>query len=229
MSQPDYPLFSKRLQRGQRSMRGAYNFEKTKEYQLAEKWFEERRESKKDTRPPSPMVQSPPPIKVTSSIRGPPPGLPKPITRNYSTHCLKCNSLQSNPIIVACCGSCFCLSCTVLQAEVYNRCFKCNSIIDINKYKEYEDLDLKIPSYDEFDYISPDDSTILTHIPLNTAQQHNCIPESTKKSSWNIFAEEFRPRNFSDESQSIIMDSQLYTNYILFYNLILSCLQNQVS
>jgi hypothetical protein len=226
MSQPDYPVFNKKWQKAQKGRRGEYNFERTKEYQLAEKWFEERKETKKDSRPPSPMVQSPPP---TKSVRGPPPGLLKPTAiqsiKTETPRCLKCTTPQINPIIVTCCGSSFCLSCAVLQADVYNRCYKCKAVIDMSKYKEYDDLDLKIPSYDEFDYVSPDDSVSLTFIPLN----NNTAQKSSHR--LNISAEEFVPigATSSDELQMDIMGNlELYMNYIYFYNILSSCLQPQV-
>jgi hypothetical protein len=215
MSQPDYPLFSKKCQR---NSRGTYNFERTKEFHLAEKWFEERKEAKKDSRPPSPMVQSPPPIKVTPQIKGPPPGLPKPISKNIAS-CFKCNKIQTNPLMVACCVSCFCLSCTFFQAELYNRCYKCKAVIDMNRYKEYDDLDLVIPSYEDFDYVSPDDPVSLTNIPLN-------IEKNTSR-KLNIFAEEFKPRVNQEELQKNIIENQLMMNYMYFYNMMLACLQSQ--
>ncbi len=50
MSAPSYPVFSKRIQREQkeqqRSKRGAYNFQKNKEYTVAEEWFQARKEVK---------------------------------------------------------------------------------------------------------------------------------------------------------------------------------------
>jgi hypothetical protein len=226
MSQPDYPIFNKKWQKEQKSRRGGYNFERTKEYHLAEKWFEERKETKKDSRPPSPMIQSPPP---TKPVKGPPPGLSKPTIiqsiKPQTPYCLKCTNPQVNPIIVSCCGSSFCLSCAVLQADVYNRCYKCKTVIDISKYEEYDDLDLKIPSYDEFDYVSPDDPVSLTYIPLN----NNITQKSSHK--LNIFAEEFVPIGaMSSEGlqMNLMGNLELYTNYIYIYNLLASCLQSQV-
>jgi hypothetical protein len=217
MSRSDYPLFSKRIQKSQKNWRGGYNFEKSKEYELAEKWFEERKETKKDSRPPSPMIQSPPP---TKTIKGPPPGLSKPIpVRDIS--CFKCKNTQINLIMMGCCASCFCTSCMILQSEIYNRCFKCKKVIDMTKYKEYEDLDLNIPSYDEFDYNSPDDPVTLTFIPLNK----NTTPKISHKLS--ISAQEFIPNDVlrSDELRMNINENfELYMNYINLYNLIASCL-----
>ena len=46
---PDYPKFSKRIQRDQkeqRSKRGAYNFQKPSVYPVAEEWFQARKEAK---------------------------------------------------------------------------------------------------------------------------------------------------------------------------------------
>ena len=50
MSAPSYPIFSKRIQREQkeqtRNKRGAYNFQKNKEYTVAEEWFQARKEAR---------------------------------------------------------------------------------------------------------------------------------------------------------------------------------------
>jgi hypothetical protein len=50
MPPPSYPVFSKRIQREQkeelRNKRGAYNFQKTKTYHVAEEWFQARKEAK---------------------------------------------------------------------------------------------------------------------------------------------------------------------------------------
>jgi hypothetical protein len=103
MSRPDYPLFSKRYKR---EKRGAYNFEKSKEFDLAEQWFKDRKESQREVIPvPSPPVK---PAPITT--KGPPPGLEKPVI--------------PQPVRVQ---------------------------------QEDCELDLKIPSYDEFDYVDPEE------------------------------------------------------------------------
>jgi hypothetical protein len=211
MSHPEYPTFSKKCQRRQRNSRGTYNFEKTNEYHLAERWFEERREVKKEERPPSPMVQSPPPKK---KIIGPPPGLPIPSTIYYpkvqKSTCVMCNTSQTNYIISSCCSSFLCFNCNIIQSDVYNRCCKCNAIIDMKKYREYEDLDLKIPSYDEFDYVSPEEA-----YNLSLYNSKNKIPVL------NVLAEEFIPTRYSNQ-QKTIMENQLCMNYIMLYNFLSS-------
>jgi hypothetical protein len=166
MSQPDYPIFNKKWQKDQKNRRGGYNFEKTKEFELAEKWFEERKVARQEyNRPPSPTVQSPPPISLPQAKKGPPPGLNKLVVPTKV--CKKCNSTQIIPVTFGCCNNTFCLNCTTFEAELYNRCFSCKSIIDMSKYDEYDGLDLKIPSYDEFDYKDNEEIVPLTHIPLN--------------------------------------------------------------
>jgi hypothetical protein len=122
MSQPDYPLFSKRHYRAQREKRGAYNFEKTKEYNLAEQWFKDRKEAQRELipvpKPPSPtppQKSSPEPTKP----KGPPPGLaPKPV----------------EPVKV--------------------------------KQEDCE-LDLQIPSYDDFNYTDPDEILCDYQLPFD--------------------------------------------------------------
>ena len=84
MSQPDYPIFSKRHQKAQRTRRGAYNFEKTKEYQLAEKWFEERRENKLTDRSEQ-ITTNPEP--VTKTEKRLPPGLEAFATKKKQEPC----------------------------------------------------------------------------------------------------------------------------------------------
>jgi hypothetical protein len=110
MSRPDYPAFSKRIhreQREERNKRGGYNFEKTKEYTLAEKWFEERKALKKEPIP----VPTP---KVALSKKAPP-GL-----------------VQQEPVQK---------QVPVLKRQRSDSC----------------DLELKIPSYADFNYIDPDE------------------------------------------------------------------------
>ena len=109
MSRPDYPIFSKKHQKSNRSWRGGYNFEKSKEYELAEKWFEERRGINQSITPAlvndvkKVIVTKPQPKKL-------PPGLEVLIKKNI------------------------------------NDC----------------DLDLIIPSYDDFNYTNPEDDTLLS-------------------------------------------------------------------
>jgi hypothetical protein len=112
MSRPDYPIFSKRFhreQREERNKRGGYNFEKTKEYSLAEKWFEERKALNKE---PIPV---PTPKAVLSKKA--PPGL-----------------VQQKPVQ------------TPVEKPVIKR-----------QRSDSCDLDLKIPSYDDFNYVDPDE------------------------------------------------------------------------
>ena len=213
MSQPDYPIFSKRHQKAQRTRRGTYNFEKTKEYELAEKWFEERREAKQE-RPPSPMVQSPPPtIKQPSkSIFGPPPGLPKPITTKA---CNKCKVPQRFPVILNCCQSVFCLDCVVFESNLYNRCHSCKKVIDITKYDEYDGLNLKIPSFEDFDYKESEDPVLVTYIPLND-------PVSIEQ-TLTLFDNKYSTPPFSEVANSLPdsetklsgLDGQNLTNVIM--------------
>ena len=120
MSRPDYPTFSKRLyreQHEQRYKRGAYNFEKTKEYTLEEKWFEERKAVKKEPIPvPSPVKLPSPKATVVKKV---PPGLVQ----------------QTQP----------------LQQQVKT---------PQRRRLDSCELDLKIPSYDDFDYVDPDEIVI---------------------------------------------------------------------
>ncbi len=111
MSRSDYPLFSKRIQKSQKNWRGGYNFEKTKEYELAEKWFEERRGVKQSITPKleNTRVSKSEPKKL-------PPGLE-----------------------------------VVIKKTIIDDC----------------ELDVIIPSYDDFNYISPDDKFPMDSIILD--------------------------------------------------------------
>jgi len=87
--QTAYPLFSKCPWRSQynnhyiREKRCGYNFEKSKDYTLAEKWFRERKERNQeriiDTPTPAPVPATTPvpaPVKpIRAATKGPPPGL----------------------------------------------------------------------------------------------------------------------------------------------------------
>jgi hypothetical protein len=143
MSQPEYQGFSKKHPKTMRSWKGAYNFEKTKEYKLAEKWFEERRE--RQEKKIEPTLTDPP----SKAKKGPPPGLTKPLPAKL---CRKCNSVMTIPLNNGCCNNTFCLLCTTFESELYNRCYSCKSVIDITKYDEYDSLNLTIPSYNDFIY-----------------------------------------------------------------------------
>lgn len=148
MSTPDYPTFSKRIQRSQRNYRGAYNFDRSAELKLAEKWFQERREQRASMLQPQTTMPS-------SRL---PPGLPIPTS--VPKKCKKCSVPQNNPVLMSCCQANFCFKCALHQADLFNRCFNCNKIINFSKYEEYDGLDLKIPSYDDFDYKDPDEITL---------------------------------------------------------------------
>lgn len=143
MSQPDYPLFSKRIQKSQRNWRGGYNFEKTREYKLAEKWFEERRETIKEPIQPVP--------KSIVEVPRVPPGLVK--TAVKPKYCKVCSKIPNSLYTSECCTSFFCDGCFSSLAELYNRCPCCKKTVNAELVQQFEGLDLKIPSYDEFEYI----------------------------------------------------------------------------
>jgi hypothetical protein len=194
MSQPDYPIFSKKHQRAQRSWRGGYNFERSREYELAERWFEERREAKQE-KPPSPMVQSPPPSRPQQNItKAPPPGISKPTNIKF---CNKCKVPTSISVTVGCCSSHYCIKCITFETELYNKCYKCKSVLDASKYEEYDGCDLSIPSYDDFEYVEPKPVSQLVEIPLN----NNPI------------------ENITNDYDRLMNDFQLYLQYTYFLGL----------
>ena len=168
MSQSEYPLFSKKHPKNMRSWKGVYNFEKTKEYKLAEKWFEQRKEYKlaekwleerKETKIESILTDPP-----SKAKKGPPPGLTKPLPANL---CKKCNSVITIPLNNGCCNNTFCVMCTIFEAELYNRCYSCKSVIDITKYDDYDGLNLTIPSYNDFIYEDSEKRlNLFQYIPL---------------------------------------------------------------
>jgi hypothetical protein len=115
MSRSDYPLFSKRIQKSQKNWRGGYNFEKSKEYELAEKWFEERRGIKQSITPK--VENTTEKIRVSKSEpKKLPPGLEVLIKKNIIDDC---------------------------------------------------ELDVIIPSYDDFNYTNPDDTLLSFPIDSN--------------------------------------------------------------
>lgn len=199
MAQPTYPLFSKRLHREQRGKRGGYNFEKTREYHLAEKWFEER----KSRDIPSEIVTTP----IQKRLL--PPGLEK-----LSKICITCKKIPQIPITVNCCNTVSCVSCFTHYTELYNRCTKCKSVIDMEKYDLYDGFDLNIPSYDDFEYSDPGDNLLpVTHIPLNTVQK-----------TLSVDAEEFIPQNFRSDD-NILLCNQTPTDMLDLNNILLNYVQ----
>lgn len=161
MSTPDYPTFSKRIQRSKRNWRGAYNFDKSTKCQVAEKWFQERREQR------ALAASLPEPVRL-------PPGLPIPTCT--SKKCTKCLVPLNSPITMRCCNTILCFKCAINQADLINRCFHCNKVIDQSRYEEYDGLNLVIPSYDEFNYVNPDEiccSNIVVDQAHQTSLENN--------------------------------------------------------
>ncbi len=165
MSQPDYPAFSKKIQSRQwdkydkRNRRGAYNFEKTKEFELAEKWFEERREAQKVkeelkvNEPKSVNSINVPPGLYPSivKINNMPPGLEKKAER--PKFCKKCTRIPTSTFPISCCNSILCSTCYLEYSSLYNRCVICKTVVEPARYDEFDGLDLCIPSYEDFEYI----------------------------------------------------------------------------
>jgi hypothetical protein len=137
MSHSDYPTFPKknhREQRGFREKRGAYKFEKTREYSLAEKWFEERKALNKEPIPvPSPVKLPSPKATV---VKKAPPGLVQQIQP------LQQQPLQQQPLQHQ------------VKTQQRQRLDSC-------------DLYLKIPSYNDFDYVDPDEIVIAQQMTFN--------------------------------------------------------------
>lgn len=173
MSQPNYPLFSKKCQREQRNARGAYNFEKTKEYKLAEKWFEERKNNQNKSRSLSPSVQSPPPTKKHSN----PPGL---IKTTQTKSCKVCTKIPDFPLITNCCNILICNACFSIRSDLYNRCTSCNSIINEELYDLYDGLDLLIPSYEDFHYLENEFINIFDKNTFNIFDKNYSTPLLSK-------------------------------------------------
>jgi len=149
MSQPDYPIFSKRLQNNQKNWRGCYNFEKTNDSELVKKWFEERSNYKIENKQ---IVNNNTVTNiVANNILKPllPPGLSKKFVINY---CKICSKISNNSFLSTCCKSFLCDGC-LIGNDLYNRCVLCKAIVDESLYKQYDCLDLIIPSYEDFYYI----------------------------------------------------------------------------
>ena len=176
MSQPDYPVFNKKWQKEQKSRRGGYNFEKSREYQLAEKWFEERRENKHIEKPEQTIEKEKPVIEIKKEKRLPP-GLEGIATKKKQEPC---------------------------------------------------DLDIVIPSYDDFMYFDP--TLIYT---INDFNDINLCD--------NLFKDELPPLEIIDDSQITYniptvnyTDNEIYNHIISSYSLWLhllgmsSCIETQV-
>lgn len=125
----EYPAFSKHFKRS----KGRYNLTTQNIPSTAEKWFEERQKS----------------IKPENKINIIAPGLIK----NIINPCKKCNTNIQVPVITSCCKNTFCMKCYHFESELYNRCFGCKKVINHTKYNDYDNINLKIPTYDNFDYI----------------------------------------------------------------------------
>jgi hypothetical protein len=134
MSAPNYYAFTKR------SLRSTLQQQK-KTIQLAEKWFEER--------------------KQVTNITEPPPGFLK-----SSIKCKKCNKLVINPVN-KCCKPSYCSYCFTDNVSLYNKCISCKAIINDSINYMYESPDIIIPSYDEFVY--KESKKTLSFIPLNSS------------------------------------------------------------
>ena len=192
MSQPDYPLFWKRLQRDQylqsnqrhtREKCGAYNFEKTKNCDLAEKWFRERKEVQREPIPtPTPIPTPPIPIStpiIASKPKGPPPGLIRPR---------------------------------------HDSC----------------DLDLKIPSYDEFHYVDPDEivtSPLLTrrlsiyNFNINLFEEHQYSTPLIIEGDLPDDIDNYEGQlNEFEVQDAVLYDQSTYNQYMLSYQLYLQML-----
>jgi hypothetical protein len=240
MSQPDYPLFSKKHQRSQRNLRGAYNFERTREFRLAEQWFEERRAARQEynhipSRPSqetitNTIIQQPP-----SLSKKDPPGLIK--TTSRPKFCKLCSKLPNNPLSVECCKSCFCFDCFSLYADLYNRCANCKKVIQIELQEQFEGLDLKIPSYDDFDYIEPVEveASFVSFVPeiISTPIEDNYstpqfIEEYSEQPSSEYNQEDVVPQMGEDELNVMMMNNfQLYLQYMLLSSMFATINPNQ--
>jgi hypothetical protein len=252
MSQPEYPLFSKKHQRLQRNWRGGYNFEKSREFELAERWFEERRETRPQTnhpKPKTPTIKSKtPPIKsiiqpLSPIIQPlPPPSIalvppqnhfnwlksssPPGLNKSQPKFCKKCSKILSNPIMIDCCKSCFCLSCLVLHIDLFNRCLSCKAIVDKDLYELYDGCDISIPSYQDFDYQEPIEQPIFKDIPsikssLVSIEDNFSTPllidgECSDIQTEEQYFEESNTNVETEDLQNIMFNNmQLYLQYMM--------------
>jgi hypothetical protein len=129
------------------------------------------------------------------------------------SHCKKCKSQHINLVTIDCCKSKLCLECISFESALYNRCYSCKSVIDNDKYQEYDGLDLQIPTFDDFEYIIDNIPTIT---PLNTDNINQTVEQS------------YDLQHFEPESQEIMNlfgeNYQLYLQYLLLCNI---CSQQQ--
>lgn len=131
-----------------------------------------------------------------------------------TSQCTKCESQHTNLVTIDCCKSKLCLECISFESALYNRCYSCKTVIDNDKYQEYDGLDLQIPTYDEFEYII---DSIPSIIPLNTDNINQTVEQS------------YDLQQFEPESQEIMNlfgeNYQLYLQYLLLCNM---CSQQQL-
>ena len=66
--------------------------------------------------------------------------------------CVKCKKSIKEKVQLVTCMHSFCKTCVDEHKLCYNRCPMCKKVIDFSKYDEYDGLDLKIPSFDDFTY-----------------------------------------------------------------------------
>jgi hypothetical protein len=206
MSQPDYPVFNKKWQKAQKGWRGGYNFERTKEYQLAERWFEERKETRKAYNHSTPTNTV-----VTPVIRAPP-GLVK--TTNKPKYCKVCTKIPTNLFTSECCSLFFCSDCFNTRAELFNRCPCCKKAVKEELIEQFEGLDLTIPSYDEFYYFEP-----IEFVPVYSPEP--CTIQENYSTPDLIVEEQNQQEMFSDMISSEFNNEfnnslQLYLQCMLF-------------
>jgi hypothetical protein len=217
MSQPDYPVFNKKWQKAQKGWRGGYNFEKSKEYQLAERWFEERKETRKEYNHPTPTNTV-----VTPVIRMPP-GLVK--TTIKPKYCKVCNKIPSSLFTSECCNSFFCSDCFNTRAELFNRCPCCKKAVKEELIEQFEGLDLSIPSYDEFYYFEPIEFVPVYCPEPCEIQENSSTPDfvENEQNQQELYLN--MPNNdFTDE---MLYSFELYMQCLLFSSMLAAEYPNQ--
>jgi formylmethanofuran dehydrogenase subunit E len=138
----DYSIFSKRYQSNNVKSKKNYNpnYNKKDKHIFVEKWFQERLNYNKSE------------ITKTTETNKLPPGLTKKV--NAIKFCTKCNEPSLNSNKKYCCSEFLCNYCSSFYRELYNRCYKCNSIIDKQLSDLYGDIGITIPPYEDFYYIA---------------------------------------------------------------------------
>ena len=215
MSEPIYPLFSKKFKRTYKR-----EYYRILERPRAEDWFAQRKpitESRLSLPSSSPSHTNSTQVITlpnNTSIQG----------QSNPVVCELCKSDPINKVKLPACLHTFCLGCILQDTLVYNRCPICKQIINMELFNMYEGLDVSIPSYDKF--VLSQAPVIISQEMLDRLKRLNDIelqPEVIYIAPEVI--EEFEPQtvlNTPQQHLSTLLQTynQQYTEYYNYYHTI---------